>query len=88
MDLYIGFVFKHMAPDRGAFVTHAVFLFHQTYYNVFVGLRGAIAYALAIRNTASEARQHMLSATMVIVLVTVMICGGFVTPLLQLLKIR
>ncbi|XP_045199665.2 sodium/hydrogen exchanger 9-like isoform X4 [Mercenaria mercenaria] len=55
---------------------------------MFSGLRGAIAYALAIRNTASEARQHMLSATMVIVLVTVMICGGFVTPLLQFLKIR
>lgn len=55
---------------------------------LFTGLRGAIAYALSIRNTATEARQHMLSATMVIVLVTVMICGGFVTPLLQCLQIR
>ncbi|KAL4220276.1 Sodium/hydrogen exchanger 9 [Mactra antiquata] len=55
---------------------------------MFSGLRGAIAYALAIRNTSSEARQHMLSATMVIVLVTVMLCGGFVTPVLQFLQIR
>ncbi|WAR28637.1 SL9A7-like protein [Mya arenaria] len=51
-------------------------------------LMGAIAYALAIRNTSTEARKHMLSATMMIVLVTVILCGGFVTPVLQLLKIR
>ncbi|XP_052783462.1 sodium/hydrogen exchanger 9-like isoform X3 [Mya arenaria] len=55
---------------------------------LFSGLRGAIAYALAIRNTSTEARKHMLSATMMIVLVTVILCGGFVTPVLQLLKIR
>jgi len=52
------------------------------------GLRGAIAYALAIRNTSSEARRLMLSATMVIVLVTVIFCGGTVTPMLQFLQIK
>lgn len=54
---------------------------------MFSGLRGAIAYALAIRDTSSEARRLMLSATMVIVLVTVILCGGFVTPMLQWLQI-
>ncbi|XP_052215846.1 sodium/hydrogen exchanger 9-like isoform X3 [Dreissena polymorpha] len=55
---------------------------------MFSGLRGAISYALAIRNTSSEARKHMLSATMMIVLITVIFCGGFVTPALQFLQIR
>ena len=52
-----------------------------------IGLRGAIAYALSIRDTSSEARRLMLSATMVIVLTTVILCGGFVTPMLQWLQI-
>lgn len=40
------------------------------------GLRGAIAFALAIRNTLTDARQMILTATLVIVMVTVVICGG------------
>ncbi|CAE1172129.1 SLC9A6_7 [Acanthosepion pharaonis] len=55
---------------------------------MFAGLRGAIAFALSIRNTSTEARQHMVSATMMIVLVTVILCGGMTTPMLQWLKIR
>merc|ERR1712106_526290 len=43
---------------------------------MFSGLRGAIAFALAIRNTLSEGRQMILSTTLVIVIVTVIINGG------------
>ncbi|XP_014661871.1 PREDICTED: sodium/hydrogen exchanger 9-like isoform X2 [Priapulus caudatus] len=55
---------------------------------MFAGLRGAIAYALAIRNTASVARQTMLSTTVIIVLFTVIVLGGCTTPMLSWLKIR
>ncbi|XP_069104244.1 sodium/hydrogen exchanger 6-like isoform X5 [Argopecten irradians] len=55
---------------------------------MFSGLRGAIAFALSIRNTSSEARRLMVSSTMMVVLVTVVICGGFTTPMLQWLQIR
>ncbi|XP_074657555.1 sodium/hydrogen exchanger 9-like isoform X2 [Tubulanus polymorphus] len=55
---------------------------------VFAGLRGAIAFALAIRNTASDQRRLMFSTTLVIVIATVVMCGGVVTSMLQWLKIR
>ncbi|BFZ00847.1 hypothetical protein BsWGS_03887 [Bradybaena similaris] len=55
---------------------------------MFSGLRGAIAFALAIRDTDTEGRQIMASATMTIVLATVILCGGFTTPMLQWLQIR
>ncbi|RUS82308.1 hypothetical protein EGW08_009940 [Elysia chlorotica] len=55
---------------------------------MFSGLRGAIAFALAIRETDSEGRQLIASATMSIVLATVILCGGFTTPMLQWLQIR
>ena len=47
-----------------------------------------MAFALAIRNTETEANQHMASATMMIVLASVILCGGFTTPMLQWLQIR
>lgn len=46
------------------------------------GLRGAIAFALAIRNTLTDARQMILTATLVIVMLTVVICGGSTLSLL------
>ncbi|XP_033637609.1 sodium/hydrogen exchanger 7-like [Asterias rubens] len=55
---------------------------------MFSGLRGAIAFALAIRNTATVARQLSLTATLIIVLITVVICGGMTTQMLTWLKIR
>ncbi|XP_056005787.1 sodium/hydrogen exchanger 6-like isoform X10 [Ostrea edulis] len=55
---------------------------------MFSGLRGAIAFALAIRNTATEARKLMVSATMIIVIVTVILGGGLTTPMLGWLQIR
>ncbi len=51
------------------------------------GLRGAIAFALAIRNTLSEARQMIFTATLVIVMVTVVLCGGGTMTLLTWLGI-
>ena len=55
---------------------------------VFAGLRGAIAFALAIRNTQSEERQLIFTTTLCIVMVTVFVCGGLTTAVLQCLKIR
>ena len=54
----------------------------------FSGLRGAMAFALAIRNTSSKARQLILSTTIVIVIVTVIFCGGLTSKVLVWLKIR
>ncbi|XP_049269670.1 sodium/hydrogen exchanger 9 isoform X2 [Rhipicephalus sanguineus] len=53
----------------------------------FSGLRGAMAFALAIRNTLSEQRHLMLTATSLIAIVTVIVCGGFTTQLLAWLSI-
>ena len=54
---------------------------------MFSGLRGAIAFALAIRNTISDSRQMILSTTLTIVIVTVVINGGFVIKVLEWLHI-
>jgi sodium/hydrogen exchanger-like protein 6/7 len=54
----------------------------------FKGLRGAMAFGLAIRNTLSTARQLMLSATSVIVIVSVFICGGSTSQVLAWLEIK
>lgn len=53
-----------------------------------LGLRGAIAFALAIRNTSDDARKVMFSTTLVIVIATVISCGGLTTQMLLWLKIR
>lgn len=51
------------------------------------GLRGAMSFALAIRNTVSEARQAMLTTTSLIVIATVIIQGGATMQLLTWFKI-
>ncbi|KAM7302496.1 sodium/hydrogen exchanger 7 isoform X2 [Ixodes scapularis] len=53
----------------------------------FSGLRGAMAFALAIRNTLSEQRHLILTATSLIAIVTVIVCGGCTTQLLAWLSI-
>ncbi|XP_045593385.1 sodium/hydrogen exchanger 7 isoform X4 [Procambarus clarkii] len=53
----------------------------------FSGLRGAIAFALAIRNTSSDARKSILTTTSLIVIVTVILCGGLTTQVLSWLGI-
>jgi sodium/hydrogen exchanger-like protein 6/7 len=57
---------------------------------VFAGLRGAIAFALAMRGATggSDGRRMILSTTLVIVLVTVLVFGGGTMSVLQKLKIR
>ncbi|XP_048461204.1 sodium/hydrogen exchanger 6a [Rhincodon typus] len=55
---------------------------------MFAGLRGAMAFALAIRDTATYARQMMFSTTLLIVFFTVWVFGGGTTPMLSWLQIR
>ena len=52
------------------------------------GLRGAIAFALAIRNTLTDARQMILTSTLVIVMVTVVVCGGSTVSLLTWVSLK
>ncbi|XP_026226475.1 sodium/hydrogen exchanger 6-like [Anabas testudineus] len=54
---------------------------------MFAGLRGAMAFALAIRDTETYARQMMFSTTLLIVFFTVWICGGGTTPMLSFMSI-
>lgn len=53
----------------------------------FSGMRGAISFAMAIRNTVSESRQAMATTTSLIVIATVIIQGGAANFLLSWLKI-
>lgn len=46
-----------------------------------------MSFALAIRNTISEARQAMLTTTSLIVIITVIIQGGATMNLLQWFQI-
>uniref|UniRef100_A0A7N9ARS6 Sodium/hydrogen exchanger n=1 Tax=Mastacembelus armatus TaxID=205130 RepID=A0A7N9ARS6_9TELE len=55
---------------------------------MFAGLRGAMAFALAIRDTATYARQMMFTTTLLIVFFTVWVFGGGTTPMLTWLHIR
>ena len=55
---------------------------------IFSGLRGAFAFALAIRNVSTHARSLMYTTTSVIVIITVIFNGTLVAPVMKLLKIR
>ena len=54
----------------------------------FSGLRGAMAFALAIRNTSTQARQLILTTTSIIVVITVIFCGGLTSKMVSWLKIK
>ncbi|XP_069574275.1 sodium/hydrogen exchanger 6-like [Brachyistius frenatus] len=54
---------------------------------MFAGLRGAMTFALSIRDTATYARQMMFSTTLLIVFFTVWICGGGTTAMLTFMSI-
>lgn len=54
----------------------------------FAGLRGAMAFALSIRNTATPARKLMLTTTSVIVIITVFLGGGLTNNMLIWLGIK
>ncbi|XP_059507207.1 sodium/hydrogen exchanger 9-like isoform X2 [Stegostoma tigrinum] len=55
---------------------------------MFAGLRGAIAFALAIRDTDSKPKQMMFTTTLLIVFFTVWVFGGGTTQMLTWLHIR
>ncbi|KAG9351342.1 hypothetical protein JZ751_022590 [Albula glossodonta] len=55
---------------------------------MFAGLRGAMTFALSIRDTATYARQMMFSTTLLIVFFTVWVCGGGTTQMLSCMRIR
>ncbi|KAA0709365.1 Sodium/hydrogen exchanger 6 [Triplophysa tibetana] len=55
---------------------------------MFAGLRGAMTFALSIRDTATYARKMMFSTTLLVVFFTVWICGGGTTQMLSFQKIR
>lgn len=55
---------------------------------MFSGLRGAMAFALSIRDTATYAHRMMFSTTLLIVFFTVWVIGGGTTPMLSWLNIR
>lgn len=57
-------------------------------FSIKKGLRGAMSFALAIRNTVSEARQAMLTTTSLIVIVTVITQGGAANYLLKFFQIQ
>ncbi|CAL8365465.1 unnamed protein product [Lota lota] len=54
---------------------------------MFAGLRGAMTFALSIRDTATYARRMMFSTTLLIVFFTVWVCGGGTTPMLSFMSI-
>lgn len=80
----ISFRFQHMLVFAGKSLDLLVIIL---LFN-FIGLRGAIAFALAIRNTQTEERQLIFTTTLIIVMATVLVCGGLTTLALQCLKIR
>ncbi|KAM4555115.1 LOW QUALITY PROTEIN: sodium/hydrogen exchanger 6a [Odontesthes bonariensis] len=55
---------------------------------MFAGLRGAMTFALSIRDTATYARQMMFSTTLLLVFFTVWVCGGGTTQMLSCQRIR
>ncbi|KAM8952642.1 sodium/hydrogen exchanger 9 [Pelodytes ibericus] len=55
---------------------------------MFSGLRGAIAFALAIRDTDSQPKQMMFTTTLLVVFFTVWVFGGGTTPMLTWQQIR
>ncbi|KRZ27928.1 Sodium/hydrogen exchanger 9, partial [Trichinella pseudospiralis] len=54
----------------------------------FAGLRGAMAFALAIRNTSSPQMRIIYSTTSLIVIFTVLFNGGLTVQIIEWLKIR
>lgn len=71
----------------GKFLYIMCHVFSLTHIYYITGLRGAMSFALAIRNTVSDERQTMLTATSLIVIFTVVIQGGAANFLLNWLKI-
>ena len=54
----------------------------------FAGLRGAMAFALAMRNTVTEVRQLFFTTTCVVTISTVIFNGGLTIPILTFLEVQ
>lgn len=54
----------------------------------FSGLRGAMAFAISIRNVSTTTRQMILTATSIIVIITVIFCGGLTPKMIEVLHIE
>ncbi len=63
------------------------FLMQYQHMLWFAGLRGAMAFALALRNTVTEVRQLFFTTTCVITITTVIINGGMTVPVLTFLQV-
>ncbi|RMC19695.1 hypothetical protein DUI87_03259 [Hirundo rustica rustica] len=87
------FIFSYMGLALFTFQNHVfnptfvVGAFADANRNKGPGLRGAMAFALAIRDTATYARQMMFSTTLLIVFFTVWVFGGGTTAMLSCLNI-
>ncbi|KAF7488322.1 Sodium/hydrogen exchanger 7 [Sarcoptes scabiei] len=53
----------------------------------FSGLRGAMAFALAIRNTLTAPRRLMLTATSMVSIISIIFCGSTIQPMLHYFQI-
>ena len=53
----------------------------------FSGLRGAMAFALAVRNTVTTVRQLFFTTTCVIAITTVIFIGGCAMPAMSFLQV-
>ncbi|XP_063933802.1 sodium/hydrogen exchanger 9-like isoform X2 [Zophobas morio] len=54
----------------------------------FAGLRGAVAFFLAMKNTSTEGKRVIGLTTLVIVISTALVLGGATVPVLDFLKIK
>lgn len=52
------------------------------------GLRGAVAFSLAVRDTSSEVRRTILTTTLLLVGFTIWVLGTAADPMLRCLDIR
>ena len=69
-------------------IDHHKLFRHSQHMMMFSGLRGAIAFALALRSASSPERYVIMTTTAIIVMLTVILCGGTTTAMLSYLKIR
>ncbi|RVE58712.1 hypothetical protein OJAV_G00197200 [Oryzias javanicus] len=58
------------------------------HFMVFAGLRGAVAFSLAVRDTTTEAKRTILTTTLLLAGFTIWVLGAAADPLLHSLDIR
>ncbi|XP_054607191.2 sodium/hydrogen exchanger 9 isoform X3 [Nothobranchius furzeri] len=58
------------------------------HFMVFAGLRGVVAFSLAVKDTSSEAKRTILTTTLLLVVFTVWVLGAAADPLLRRLNLR